>query len=222
MKTLLALSLSLLIAGSCLAANSESSSSKKEDALKKITTKKNGALKDAPVEARSSDPVAVIKTSMGDITVKLFKDKAPKTVDNFIGLASGKKEWTHPGTQKAMKDKPLYDGTVFHRVIPDFMIQAGDPLGKGIGGPGYKFADEFNDTDAFDRPGILAMANSGPGTNGSQFFITTVPTPWLNKRHTIFGEVTDGMDVVLKISKAETAEMNRPKIEIKINSISIK
>ena len=165
--------------------------------------------------------IAVIKTTLGTITVKLFKDKAPKTVENFVGLATGSKEWTDPKTGEKMKGKSLYNGTVFHRVIPDFMIQGGDPLGKGIGGPGYRFEDEFSPTDSFNKPGILAMANSGPGTNGSQFFITVKPTEWLNRKHTIFGEVTDGMDIVMKISQADRDGMDRPKKEIKIEHITI-
>lgn len=172
-------------------------------------------------KAASKNPTAVIKTSMGTITVKLFKDKAPLTVDNFIGLATGKKEWTDPKTGKSVKGKSLYAGTIFHRVIPDFMIQGGDPLGQGIGGPGYKFQDEVGPLDSFAKPGILAMANAGPNTNGSQFFITVAPTPHLNGRHTIFGEVISGMDVAIKISKADRGAMDRPNKEIKIESIKI-
>ena len=164
---------------------------------------------------------AIIKTTLGTITLKLFKEKAPKTVENFVSLATGAKEWTDPNTGKKVSGKSLYEGTVFHRVIPDFMIQGGDPLGRGTGGPGYKFEDEFSPTDNFDKPGILAMANAGPGTNGSQFFITVKATPWLNQHHTIFGEVTEGMDVVLKISKAERDGMDRPKTTIKLETITI-
>ncbi len=174
------------------------------------------------VHAAPKNPVAVMKTSLGTITVKLFKDKAPITVENFIGLATGTKEWTDPKTGKKVKGKSLYAGTIFHRVIPDFMIQGGDPLGQGIGGPGYQFQDEVGPLDSFDKPGILAMANAGPNTNGSQFFITVAPTPHLNRHHTIFGEVTSGLDVVMKISKAERDPMDRPNKEIKIESIKIK
>jgi peptidyl-prolyl cis-trans isomerase A (cyclophilin A) len=145
-------------------------------------------------------PYAVFHTSKGDFVVELFPDKAPKTVENFIGLATGKKQWQHPATHEVMKDKPLYDGTVFHRTIPGFMIQGGDPLGTGRGGPGYTFEDEFSDL-SFDQPGYLAMANAGPNTNGSQFFVTVAPTPHLNHRHTIFGKVVKGMDVVVAISE---------------------
>jgi len=167
---------------------------------------------------------AVIKTSMGDITVKLFAEKAPKTVENFAGLATGSKEWTNPKTGKKMKRKALYDGTVFHRIIPDFMIQGGDPLGTGTGGPGYSFEDEVQATDSFDKPGILAMANAGPNTNGSQFFITVKPTPWLSGKHTIFGEVADAksLKVVDKIVGAARGPDDRPVKEIKIKKITIK
>ncbi len=172
--------------------------------------------------AKTKNPVAVIKTNQGTITITLFKDKAPITVENFIGLATGKKEWTDPKSGKKMNGKSLYTGTIFHRVIPDFMIQGGDPLGQGIGGPGYQFQDEVGPLDSFAKPGILAMANSGPNTNGSQFFITVAPTPHLAGRHTIFGEVTSGMDVAIKISKVDRGAMDRPNKEVKIESITIK
>jgi peptidyl-prolyl cis-trans isomerase A (cyclophilin A) len=170
----------------------------------------------------SKNPVAVIKTSMGSITVTLFKDKAPITVENFTGLSNGSKEWTDPKSGKKMKGKSLYVGTIFHRVIPGFMIQGGDPLGQGIGGPGYQFQDEVSPLDSFAKPGILAMANAGPNTNGSQFFITLAPTPHLNGHHTIFGEVTEGMDVVSKIGNVARNEMDRPNQDVKIISIKIK
>jgi peptidyl-prolyl cis-trans isomerase A (cyclophilin A) len=172
--------------------------------------------------ATAKNPVATIQTSMGTITVALFKDKAPKTVENFTGLATGAKEWTDPKSGKKMKGKSLYAGTIFHRVIPDFMIQGGDPLGQGIGGPGYQFEDEVGPLDSFAKAGILAMANAGPNTNGSQFFITVAPTPHLSGRHTIFGEVTSGMDVVNKISTVARNEMDRPNQDVKIISIKIK
>ena len=152
---------------------------------------------------------ATFQTSAGDIVVKLLPEKAPKTVENFLGLAEGTREWTDPRTRQPVK-KPLYDGTVFHRVIPDFMIQGGDPLGTGTGGPGYKFADEIGPDNKFDRPGLLAMANAGPNTNGSQFFITEVPTPHLNRGHTIFGEVVKGGDLIAKIVR-----MGNSKVELK-------
>jgi len=146
----------------------------------------------------------VIKTNKGDIKIRLFPETAPKTVSNFVGLATGQKEWVDPKTGQTVSDRPLYDNLTFHRVIDDFMIQGGDPLGTGSGGPGYQFEDEVDNDLIFDRPGILAMANSGPNTNGSQFFITHVPTPWLNGKHTIFGEVIEGMDVVNSIVQGDT------------------
>ncbi|MEP7022810.1 MAG: peptidylprolyl isomerase, partial [Actinomycetota bacterium] len=149
----------------------------------------------------------------------LFPDHAPKTVRNFVELAEGSRAWTDPRT--GQPGGKLYDGTIFHRVIPDFMIQGGDPLGTGTGGPGYKFADEFHPELSFDRPYLLAMANSGPGTNGSQFFITTVPTPHLNRRHTIFGEVIEGADVVEAISRAQTGRNDRPVKDVVIESVVI-
>lgn len=154
------------------------------------------AQKAAP--APSGPPTAVFHTSAGELKCELFPDKAPKTVENFVGLATGKKDWTNPATGKVEHGKPLYNGTIFHRVIPSFMIQGGDPLGQGIGGPGYKFEDEFDPSLSFDRPGRLAMANSGPNTNGSQFFITDVPTPWLTGRHTIFGQCDDSSVALVK------------------------
>jgi peptidyl-prolyl cis-trans isomerase A (cyclophilin A) len=163
---------------------------------------------------------AKLRTNRGDFVIRLFPDHAPKTVRNFRELAEGAREWTDPRTRQASKSK-LYDGTVFHRVIPDFMIQGGDPLGTGTGGPGYEFADEFHPELSFDRPYLLAMANSGPGTNGSQFFITTAPTPWLTGKHTIFGEVVSGADVVDDISREQTARGDRPVTEVKLESVEI-
>lgn len=166
---------------------------------------------------------AILHTTLGDITIELFPHHAPKTVENFIGLATGVKEWTDPRTGNKTHEK-LYDGTVFHRVISGFMIQGGDPLGKGFGGPGYKFADEFHGELQFDRPYILAMANSGPGTNGSQFFITVAPTEWLNRKHTIFGEVKDAASqaVVDKIASTPTGAQDVPVTPVVINSVTIK
>jgi peptidyl-prolyl cis-trans isomerase A (cyclophilin A) len=163
---------------------------------------------------------ATLRTSQGDVVVRLFSDHAPATVRNFVELAEGGREWTDPTTRRPSKAK-LYDGTIFHRVIPDFMIQGGDPLGTGTGGPGYKFADEFHPELSFDRPYLLAMANAGPGTNGSQFFITTVPTPWLNRKHTIFGEVIDGADVVEQISRVKTGRADRPAADVVLESVEI-
>jgi peptidyl-prolyl cis-trans isomerase A (cyclophilin A) len=165
---------------------------------------------------------AILHTNLGDITVNLFPDHAPKTVANFTGLAEGTIEWTDPKV-RAKSTAPLYDNTIFHRIIPGFMIQGGDPLGTGTGGPGYKFQDEAHPELTFDKPYILAMANAGPNTNGSQFFITVAPTTWLNFKHTIFGEVADqpSRDVVDAIAAVETGSQDRPKSDVTINSIEI-
>jgi peptidyl-prolyl cis-trans isomerase A (cyclophilin A) len=165
---------------------------------------------------------ATLKTNQGDIVVKLFPDHAPKTVKNFTELALGAREWTDPKTG-AKSTARLYDGTVFHRVISGFMIQGGDPLGTGIGGPGYKFGDEFHPELQFDRPYLLAMANAGPGTNGSQFFITVGPTPHLNRKHTIFGEVADGDSraIVDRIAALPTGQQDRPVEAVVIESVTV-
>ena len=163
---------------------------------------------------------ATLQTSQGRVVIRLFPDHAPKTVRNFVELAEGGRQWTDPRTGRATAAK-LYDGTVFHRVIPDFMIQGGDPLGNGRGGPGYRFADEIHPDLVFDRPYLLAMANAGPGTNGSQFFITVVPTPWLNGKHTIFGEVIEGTDVVDRISRVKTGSQDRPVEDVTVESVTV-
>lgn len=165
---------------------------------------------------------ATIHTNMGDINLELFPDHAPKTVRNFTGLAEGTQEWTDPKLN-AKSTKPLYDETVFHRVIDGFMIQGGCPLGTGTGGPGYRFADETNSGLTFDRPYLLAMANAGPNTNGSQFFITVASTAWLNGKHTIFGEVADqdSRDVVDAIAKTATGANDRPVVPVVVSSIEI-
>jgi len=163
---------------------------------------------------------ATLQTSQGRVVIRLFPDHAPKTVRNFVELAEGGRQWTDPRTGRASTSK-LYDGTIFHRVIPDFMIQGGDPLGTGRGGPGYEFGDEFHPDLRFDRPYLLAMANAGPGTNGSQFFITVIPTPWLNGKHTIFGEVIEGADVVDRISRVKTGSQDRPVEDVTIESVTI-
>jgi peptidyl-prolyl cis-trans isomerase A (cyclophilin A) len=163
---------------------------------------------------------ATLRTSQGQVVIRLLPDHAPKTVRNFVELAEGGRQWTDPRTGRATTGK-LYDGTIFHRVIPNFMIQGGDPLGSGLGGPGYKFADEIHPDLRFDRPYLLAMANAGPGTNGSQFFITVAPTPWLNGKHTIFGEVIQGQDVVDAISHVKTGSQDRPVEDVTIESITV-
>jgi peptidyl-prolyl cis-trans isomerase A (cyclophilin A) len=163
---------------------------------------------------------ALLRTNHGDVVVRLFPDHAPKTVRNFVELAEGTREWTDPRTRRTDRAK-LYDGTVFHRVIPDFMVQGGDPLGTGTGGPGYEFGDEIHPDLQFTRPYLLAMANAGPGTNGSQFFITTGPTPWLNGKHTIFGEVVSGSEVVDAISHVKTGGGDRPAEDVVLESVEI-
>jgi peptidyl-prolyl cis-trans isomerase A (cyclophilin A) len=159
-------------------------------------------------------------TSEGNFTARLFDQEAPKTVDNFVALAEGTKEWTDPRTSEKVK-KPYYDNVIFHRVIKGFMIQGGDPLGQGIGGPGYTFGDEFHPKARHNKAGILSMANRGPNTNGGQFFITLGPTPHLDDRHSVFGEVVEGMDVVEKIGTTATNERDRPLTDIAIQTIKI-
>ncbi|HWB66824.1 MAG TPA: peptidylprolyl isomerase [Mycobacteriales bacterium] len=165
---------------------------------------------------------ATLSTTEGDIRVQLFPLQAPKTVANFVGLAEGTQEWTDPRTGQHTTE-PLYAGTVFHRVIAGFMIQGGDPLGTGTGGPGYHFKDEIHPELAFTRPYLLAMANAGPGTNGSQFFITVAPTQWLTGKHTIFGEVADADSraVVDKIATTSTGKMDRPDTDVTISGITV-
>jgi len=171
--------------------------------------------------ARQPGTYATFDTSEGKIVCKLFEKDAPKTVANFVELAEGKREWTHPSTGKKSTDR-LYDGTVFHRVIPNFMIQGGDPQGTGMGGPGYKFADETKGSPhSFDKAGKLAMANAGPNTNGSQIFITVAPTTWLTGNHTIFGEVVEGQDIANKISELPQDRQNRPLKEVTLKSVTI-
>ncbi len=164
---------------------------------------------------------ATLDTTEGTIVCRLFEEEAPITVKNFIELAEGSREWTHPHTKNKSKAR-LYDGTIFHRVIPDFMIQGGDPAGTGMGGPGYQFQDETKGSPhKFDKPGKLAMANSGPGTNGSQFFITVAATPWLTGNHTIFGEVVEGQDVADKITKLPRNRQDKPNKDVVLNSVRI-
>ncbi|AXI78635.1 peptidylprolyl isomerase [Peterkaempfera bronchialis] len=165
---------------------------------------------------------ATLKTNRGDIVIKLFPNHAPKTVANFVELAEGSRKWTDPRNGQETTE-PLYNGTVFHRVISGFMIQGGDPLGTGTGGPGYSFADEFHPELSFDRPYLLAMANAGPGTNGSQFFVTVAPTAWLTRKHTIFGEVADEASkrVVDAVATVPTRPGDRPLDDVVIESVEI-
>ena len=163
---------------------------------------------------------ATLVTSKGTIRVRLLPDHAPKTVDNFVGLATGAKEWRDPRDGKK-KNEPMYDGTVFHRVIPEFMIQGGDPTGTGTGGPGYEFEDEVAGGPGFSKPGYLEMANAGPGTNGSQFFITEAPTTWLTGKHTIFGEVIEGMEVVNEIARVPRDKRDKPNEDVVIERVEV-
>jgi peptidyl-prolyl cis-trans isomerase A (cyclophilin A) len=166
---------------------------------------------------------ATFESSAGTLVAELFWEKAPNTVINFVQLAEGTKEWTDPTTGKMVK-RPLYNGTIFHRVIPDFMIQGGDPLGTGTGGPGYRFADEFHPELRHIGPGVLSMANSGRNTNGSQFFITEKDTPWLDGRHTVFGKVVTGAELIPKITRVEKAdgpEGSKPKVDIVLKRVAI-
>jgi peptidyl-prolyl cis-trans isomerase A (cyclophilin A) len=163
---------------------------------------------------------AHFETTLGSFTVELFEDKAPKTVANFAGLAEGSKEWKHPKTGEKHQT-PFYDGIVFHRIISGFVIQGGDPLGAGYGGPGYQFEDEFHPSLRHDRAGMLSMANAGPNTNGSQFFITLGPTPHLDRRHSIFGAVVKGMDVIDQIGKVKTDKNDKPVTPVVMNKVTI-
>jgi peptidyl-prolyl cis-trans isomerase A (cyclophilin A) len=171
--------------------------------------------------SQTTGTYATFQTSQGKIVCRLHEKDAPKTVANFIDLAEGNREWTHPINNKKSKEK-LFDGTIFHRVIPKFMIQGGDPAGTGFGGPGYKFEDETKGSPhSFNKPGKLAMANSGPNTNGSQFFITVAATPWLTGNHTIFGEVIEGQDVVDKISELDRDRSDKPRTPVVLESVTI-
>lgn len=205
--------LSAVLTAAPLAAQDAKTPAHPEKAAKKMKNK--GGKKMEP------GTYAVLETTLGTITIKLFEAQAPKTVANFVGLAEGTKEWTPSGSGAAIKKK-FFDDLVFHRVIPDFMIQGGDPKGNGTGGPGYKFEDEFHPSLQFDRPGKLAMANSGPNTNGSQFFITVKETPWLNNRHTIFGEVVEGQEIAVKISQVKRDERDRPAEPVVMKKVTIK
>jgi peptidyl-prolyl cis-trans isomerase A (cyclophilin A) len=184
-----------------------------------VTIPNASTRRSSPVSATQT---ATLHTSAGDIKVQLYGNHAPKTVRNFVELSQGEREWTHPATREKTNAR-LYDGTIFHRVIAGFMIQGGDPIGRGTGGPGYRFADEFHPELSFDRPYLLAMANSGPGTNGSQFFITVGRTPHLNGKHTIFGEVadSDSRAVVDGIAATTTGPGDRPAQDVTINSVTV-
>ena len=181
----------------------------------KPATKKPGTA------ATSAAPTAIIDTAAGKLTCTLFPDKAPEGVKNFVGLARGTKDWTNPATGRKMHGIPLYNGTIFHRVIPDFMIQGGDPMGNGQGDPGYKFKNETSPDLTFDRPGRLAYANAGPDTNGSQFFITEGPTPHLDDRHSVFGTTTVGVEIVRKIARVKTGARDKPVEDVVLQRVEV-
>ncbi len=187
-----------------------------------VALSQTAAKKPASGAAAEGNPKAVIDTTAGKLTCTLFPKQAPETVKNFVGLATGTKDWKNPVSGAKKHGVPLYDGTIFHRVIPNFMIQGGDPAGTGFGGPGYRFEDETKGSPyKFDKAGKLAMANAGPNTNGSQFFITVAPTTWLTGNHTIFGEVVEGMDVVNKIAAVQRNPQDKPVKDVKVNSVKI-
>ena len=164
--------------------------------------------------------LAHFETTLGNFTAELFEAQVPRTVANFVGLAEGTREWTHPGTGER-QSAPYFDGIIFHRVISGFVIQGGDPLGEGHGGPGYQFEDEFHPDLLHDRAGVLSMANAGPNTNGSQFFITLGPTPHLDRRHSVFGAVVSGLDVVERIGRVKTDGRDRPVTPVVMQRVSI-
>lgn len=177
-----------------------------------------------PIEERSlglgKGLYAVLNTTMGELVCRLEEEKTPETVKNFVGLATGEKEYTDPVSGKP-STAPFYDGTIFHRIIKDFMIQGGDRLGRGTGGPGYRFKDEFDRSLRHSAPGTLSMANAGPGTNGSQFFITLVATPWLDDKHSVFGRVVKGLETVMAIGAVAVGSQDRPREEVKIRDVKI-
>jgi peptidyl-prolyl cis-trans isomerase A (cyclophilin A) len=215
--------LTLLCAALSCAAQTGTTKSTPRAGASGTTTKSAAPAATQASAASLGDTIATFDTTAGKLTCTLFPKQAPKTVANFIGLATGNKDWTDPKTGQKKHGVPLFNGTIFHRVIPNFMIQGGDPLGQGTGGPGYEFEDEFSPDLTFDQPGRLAMANSGPRTNGSQFFITEVPTPHLNNRHTIFGQCTpESVEIVKEIARRPRDQRNdRPFQDVKINSIQI-
>ena len=215
MRRMLAFAVLFLLASITAAAQADSKSA--------ATPAKPAAKPAARAAAKPGEPTAVFETTVGTLRCKLFEKETPITVKNFIDLATGAKDWTNPVSHATKHNTPLYDGTIFHRVIPDFMIQGGDPAGNGAGDPGYKFKDEIVSGLTFDRPGRLAMANSGPGTNGSQFFITEAPTPHLNGRHTIFGQCDEAsVTLVKQIARmASDPSNNRPFRPVKIVHIKI-
>jgi len=215
-------SICLLIAAACSAGWSQTAPAAHTTPKAAPAKKPAAAAAAKPAATTAARPTAIIETTAGKLTCTLFPDIAPIGVANFIGLAQGTKDWTNPISHAKKHGVPLYDGTIFHRVIPDFMIQGGDPAGTGFGGPGYQFEDETKGSPhSFDKPGKLAMANSGPNTNGSQFFITIAPTQWLTGKHTIFGEVVEGYDVAEKIVATPRNRQDKPLKDAVVKSVTI-
>jgi peptidyl-prolyl cis-trans isomerase A (cyclophilin A) len=206
------------------AANARSSLARKDQELQMLQKQVDQKKAEEAMATLGMKPgekmYATFKTSMGDMVAELYWDKVPVTVSNFVALAEGTKEWTDPKTNQKQK-KALYSGTIFHRVIPDFMIQGGDPLGTGTGGPGYRFADEFHPELRHTGPGVLSMANSGPATNGSQFFLTEKATPWLDNKHSVFGKLTENVDLVGKIARVPTGPNNKPATDVVLQKVLI-
>ncbi|MEW5852929.1 MAG: peptidylprolyl isomerase [Myxococcota bacterium] len=206
------------------AARARQDSARKDQEIKTLREQLDAEKKEdvmAELGVKPGDKLyATFKTSMGDMVAELYWDKVPLTVANFVQLAEGTKEWNDPRTRQKVK-KPLYDGTIFHRVIPDFMIQGGDPLGNGTGGPGYRFADEIVPELKHTEPGVLSMANSGPNTNGSQFFITEKATPWLDGKHTVFGKIIEGEDLIPKITRVPRNAQDRPNTDVVLKKVAI-
>jgi len=221
-RTLIALAATGVVAG-CTGDNPDSTDD--QDSTDRSVATDDQDSTDSPDPTDSTQmagtQTATLQTSRGSITVELYGDRAPRTVANFVGLATGSKTWTDPETGETVEGEPLYDDVLFHRVIEGFMIQTGDPTGTGRGGPGYQFDDEFHDDLRHDRAGVVSMANAGPDTNGSQFFITLTATPRLDDRHSVFGQVTEGMDVVREIGSVETDDNDRPVQDVVLESVVI-
>ena len=214
MRLIYALSALLLLLPACDGCGSKKSGSKPTDPKVEKVMKE--------LDLQPTDKLfAIFKTNKGDLVAELYWDKAPATVENFVGLSKGTTDWTDPKTGDKVTNKPLYSGTIFHRVIPDFMIQGGDPMGNGMGGPGYRFADEFHPELRHSGPGILSMANSGPNTNGSQFFITEGPTPHLDNRHSVFGKVVKNLDLVGTIARVDRDRRDKPAQDVILKEVVI-
>ncbi len=219
MKTLPLITLSAILLAGCTSTNTKNTLELTDSKISVITPTET--INNQTPTPMAKNITAILHTTEGDITIALYPDKAPVTVSNFIDLSKGTREWINPKDGKKMTNTPLYNGTIFHRVIAGFMIQGGDPAGSGMGGPGYRFKDEFDPSLTFSEPYLLAMANAGPGTNGSQFFITVEKTPHLNNRHTIFGKVVKGTEVVDKIANTKTDMSDKPLKDVVISSVDI-